>query len=222
MPFALHPRYKQASNSTHVFFLTGPFSNWHPSRFDASLPGMVTLRRGGVFRYYCNEQYMMAAKAALFGDAVALDRILALRPIAGHGASGERFETLMSTSRERRRAWLTLPRACKEAGRGVQGFDVKVWNALARDIVFEGALAKFGQNSHRATLLDDTGNKILVEGSVSDTIWGVGLAWDDPRIEDPANWAGTNWLGEATMRVRDALRAEKQFATAVIDRSGAG
>lgn len=46
-------------------FLTGPLSQWHPSRFEVD----------GV-TYNCAEQFMMYRKAILFGDAAMAARIL--------------------------------------------------------------------------------------------------------------------------------------------------
>jgi len=40
-------------------------------------------------------------------------------------------------------------------------------------------------------------------------VWGVALAWDDPKILDQANWAGTNWLGEVLTDLRDNLLKSK-------------
>lgn len=46
---------------------------------------------------------------------------------------------------------------------------------------------------------------MLVEASPVDTIWGVGLAADDVRIEQPELWRGLNLLGFALMKVRSLL-----------------
>jgi len=46
-----------------------------------------------------------------------------------------------------------------------------------------------------------TGGKTIVEASPYDKIWGIGLSKDDPRALDRSQWQGTNWLGEAIMRV---------------------
>lgn len=47
-----------------------------------------------------------------------------------------------------------------------------------------------------------------VSTSPYDTIWGVGLAAHDPRVEDPTQWRGTNWLGQVLTRLRDDLAVE--------------
>ncbi|MFD7659407.1 NADAR domain-containing protein, partial [Actinosynnema sp. NPDC059797] len=57
------------------------------------------------------------------------------------------------------------------------------------------------------TSLLSTGDRVLVEASPVDRIWGIGLAADDERALDPASWRGLNLLGEALTRVRELLRA---------------
>ena len=51
-----------------------------------------------------------------------------------------------------------------------------------------------------------TGERIIVEASPVDRIWGVGLASDNARILDPSTWDGLNLLGFELMKVRAALR----------------
>lgn len=177
----LNPNLKMSATQTHVFFLNGPFSQWHPADF--VVEGEGELVQG---RFNCAEQYMMAAKAALFGDEEVRLKIMAV---------------------DQQRDWREAPKAHKALGRTVRNFEPAIWDARARDIVYRGNLAKFGQNENLAKFLRDTGSKVLVEGAHYDPVWGVGLAWNDPRIIDPANWQGTNWLGEALMRVRETLAA---------------
>jgi predicted NAD-dependent protein-ADP-ribosyltransferase YbiA (DUF1768 family) len=38
-----------------------------------------------------------------------------------------------------------------------------------------------------------------------DRIWGIGLVADNPNIENPHSWQGTNLLGFALMEVRQFL-----------------
>jgi ribA/ribD-fused uncharacterized protein len=123
------------------------------------------------------EHYMMWRKATLFGDAPTAERILA----APH------------------------PHAAKTLGAQVAGFDQQVWDAHRYDIVVAGNLAKFDQHPELGAFLVGTGERVLVEASPIDRIWGIGLAADDPRASDPARWRGLNLLGFALMDVRSIL-----------------
>jgi ribA/ribD-fused uncharacterized protein len=71
--------------------------------------------------------------------------------------------------------------------------------------VFKGNYAKFSQNDELSDELLATGNKILVEASPYDTIWGIGMGEKEPGINDPANWKGLNLLGWSIMLVRKEL-----------------
>jgi len=51
-----------------------------------------------------------------------------------------------------------------------------------------------------------TGDKILVEASPMDTIWGIGLGKDNEKAQNIAAWRGKNLLGFAVMEVRDEIR----------------
>jgi ribA/ribD-fused uncharacterized protein len=130
-------------------------------------------------RYATAEHWMMAGKARTFGDAATLARILADDD----------------------------PASAKARGREVRGFDGDRWRAVARDIVVTGNLAKFGQHEALRRYLLGTGERLLVEASPHDAIWGIGLSRDDPRAADPARWRGENLLGFALMEVRARLRA---------------
>lgn len=130
-------------------------------------------------RYATAEHWMMAGKARLFDDDVALAKVLANED----------------------------PGAAKAAGRGVRGFDEARWLAHRFDLVVEGNLAKFSQHADLRRFLQSTGDQVLVEASPVDAIWGIGLAAADPRAADPAQWTGLNLLGFALMVVRERLAA---------------
>lgn len=132
--------------------------------------------------YVTAEQYMMAEKARLFADAGALDRILATAE----------------------------PREQKALGRRVRGFEAGRWQAVARDIVFRGNRAKFTTHRDLLAFLFETEGTTLVEASPFDTIWGIGLAADDPLAGERSAWRGTNWLGETLTRLRETLLAEQR------------
>ena len=51
-----------------------------------------------------------------------------------------------------------------------------------------------------------TGNKRLAEASPLDPVWGIDLRADDPRANDPRQWRGNNFLGEALSAVREVIR----------------
>ena len=51
-----------------------------------------------------------------------------------------------------------------------------------------------------------TGDKILVEASPMDTIWGIGFGKDNEKAYNIASWRGKNLLGFALMEVRDEIR----------------
>ncbi len=133
---------------------------------------------GGV-RYATAEHWMMAGKARLFGDEEALARILA----AGH------------------------PRQAKSLGRQVRGFDEPEWARHRWELVVAGNVAKFGQHPALRSWLLGTGNRVLVEASPLDRVWGIGLSADDERAADPARWRGLNLLGFALMEARGRLTA---------------
>lgn len=126
-------------------------------------------------RYATAEHFMMAEKAALFGDGETRQQVL-------HAPN---------------------PGAAKALGRQVGGFNETVWQEHRMNIVVRANRAKFSQNPELAQFLKLTGSKVLVEASPHDRIWGVGLASEDERINNPNRWRGLNLLGFALMQVRD-------------------
>jgi ribA/ribD-fused uncharacterized protein len=129
-------------------------------------------------RYNCAEQYMMAEKAREFNDTAALAKIMATDD----------------------------PREQKALGRTVKGFDEARWNKIAKEVVYEASMAKFLSDPKLKQKLLDTGDRMIVEASPKDKIWGIGLGEDDPRCLDPKQWKGTNWLGECLMRARESIK----------------
>lgn len=94
----------------------------------------------------------------------------------------------------------------KAFGRAVRNYVEEVWVANRIEIMVLGLYAKFSQNEHLKKALLDTGDTEIAEASPVDSIWGIGLAEDDPRAQDKATWKGQNLLGIVLMRVRDELR----------------
>ncbi len=98
------------------------------------------------------------------------------------------------------------PGEAKELGRQVIHFDDQIWNKHRFEIVKSGNIHKFNQNRNLGDYLIKTGDRILVEASPVDTIWGIGLAKDYQDIENIYSWRGLNLLGFALMEVRDFLK----------------
>lgn len=132
--------------------------------------------------YNCTEQHMMASKARYFNDK----------------------ESEIAIMEE------DLPREQKALGRKVKNFDADKWSKVAKTFVIQGCYAKFDQNPYLKKELLDTGDATLVEASPYDKIWGVGLRASDPRINDRANWLGTNWLGEVLVNVRELIKCDSK------------
>ena len=100
------------------------------------------------------------------------------------------------------------PGEAKKLGRSVENFDNNIWEEHRFEIVIRANLLKFNQNSSLKRFLISTGERILVEASPVDKIWGIGMAEDNPDIEDPTQWKGLNLLGYALMEVRARLKQE--------------
>lgn len=128
--------------------------------------------------YSSSEQYMMAQKAIMLNDLKTHAEIMAAK----------------------------TPATAKELGRKVKNYDEYLWSSVRFQTVRRGVRAKFQQNRTLRTQLLDTGNRILVEASPTDGLWGIKMAADTPGIENPREWCGENLLGKVLMRVRADLR----------------
>lgn len=122
--------------------------------------------------YLTAEHYMMHAKAILFKDLNTARKILAA----------------------------STPGEAKALGREILGFDEAQWLKHRFDIVVKANLAKFSSTPQLTEFLINTGSRVLVEASPVDSIWGIGIANDNPR-----KWKGLNLLGYALMEVRSQL-----------------
>jgi len=129
-------------------------------------------------RYQTAEHFMMAEKARLFRDEETRQQVLVA----------------------------ATPAEAKKLGRGVRNFQDSLWLAERFGIVVNANMAKFSQNPLMAEFLLGTGDRVLVEASPVDSIWGIGLATDSPDASRPDRWPGLNLLGFALMQVRSALR----------------
>lgn len=130
--------------------------------------------------YLTAEHYMMAQKARLFNDEEAFAQILQVKH----------------------------PNDAKQLGRKVRNYDEQLWKEKRFEIVVQANLAKFSQHPELSAVLLATHDRILVEASPVDRVWGIGMAQDHVHIQDPAQWNGLNLLGFALMQVRAQLLAQ--------------
>ena len=167
----------------YVAFWGSAFSNFFPCKLHIDISEII----GGEPReieFSSSEQYFMWQKATYFNDDETAEKIL-------------KAET---------------PQAAKALGRKVKGFDEDMWRAWRYDAMLNALTSKFIDNPELMDLLlaPEFEGKHFVEGSQIDKIWGVGLDWRDPRIEDEENWVGLNLLGMALDEVRESFLFEEE------------
>ena len=131
-------------------------------------------------QFNCAEQFMMYYKAICFKDEKTAEAILASND----------------------------PREQKAFGRDVKNYIDSDWNKVRQDIVWIGNYLKFTQHESLRNELLDTGNRLLVEASPYDRIWGIGYSEDEAEAHMD-DW-GQNLLGKTITSVRDCLISRKE------------
>ena len=136
---------------------------------------------GGVFSNFhpinsdgfTSEHLYMNAKALFFGDKESSLKILSA----------------------------ATPKDAKKLGRKVKNFDQKAWDDVKMTAMIISLQYKLLACPEFYRELMSTGDKILVEASPYDKIWGIGMKEDDPNILKTELW-GENLLGKCLMIVR--------------------
>ena len=127
--------------------------------------------------FNCAEQYMMYRKAILMNDNNTADRILDS----------------------------VIPRFQKSLGRSIRNFDGELWDKHKFDIVVRGNVLKFSQNVILLKEMKKSGDKIFVEASPYDKIWGIGLDENTAKNLSEEKWKGENLLGKALVKAREII-----------------
>ena len=122
-------------------------------------------------------QFMMAAKARVFNDDAAYNKIMDATSLVD----------------------------MKRAERAIAGYDDKRWCASRFDAAVRGNFAKFSQYDELKEYLLSTGKSVLVAADPKDKLWGIGLDAETAAKIPEENWPGQNLLGQALMRVREKL-----------------
>eukprot|EP00929_Paragymnodinium_shiwhaense_P110497 TRINITY_DN7758_c0_g1_i1.p1 TRINITY_DN7758_c0_g1~~TRINITY_DN7758_c0_g1_i1.p1 ORF type:complete len:583 (-),score=83.36 TRINITY_DN7758_c0_g1_i1:400-2148(-) len=159
------------------------FSNFYRDSpgYTFTLPACAQ-RHGLPSTVHCEfaEKAIMVCKAAMMGDEEAFQAICEAK----------------------------FPKDAKDLGRGVRGFDQKLWTSTLEEVAFEVVRQKFAADAGLRKVLLGTGEKVLVEAAPNDRVWGVGLRVSDDRVYHPSEWCGQNILGYSLMRARSVLRGE--------------
>lgn len=129
------------------------------------------------YTYNCSEQYFMKKKQELFDPT-----------------NEQLANAIMNTSD---------PKEIKKYGRAVKNYNETIWNTHRFNAMLNANKLKFSSNPNLREQLLETGNKILVEASPYDNIWGIGLDKKDALTLEPDKWPGQNLLGKVLMEVRD-------------------
>lgn len=138
---------------------------------------METGTKWGNMTFTSSEQAMMFYKAIVFEDESSLIAI-------------------MSTN---------SPREQKALGRKVKNFNQDKWESVCLDLITNVLVAKFSSDKELKKILLETGNKVIVEASPYDRVWGIGMGVEHKDILDQTKWDGKNFLGVCLMNAREKL-----------------
>jgi len=187
---------KRTANHVYFFGYEGPdpevcFQQWFPSPFtDSSLDGSPN--------FSTSEHYMMYRMALLFGDETVAKKILTAETPGEAKTLGRQAGYVYSL--------LTLRAVlggCQTEMKS-RPFNQSKWDSSCDEIVERGNYLKFSQSPKLKVILLNTGSKVIVEVSPSDSIWGIGF--DAEHTEGNEDRWGANKLGKALMRARESLR----------------
>ena len=155
------------------------FSQWFNKNFfsNEDIPYNMEFLSEFIFKqtFSNREQYMMVYKALIFEDFDIADKIL-------HTSD---------------------PKIIKALGRNVRNYDEETWGKYKYKIVVNGNYLQFSQDAHMKEILLNTDNKIIIEASPYDRVWGIGYS-EKNALLNKDNW-GQNLLGKALMEVRSIL-----------------
>ena len=129
------------------------------------------------------EQYMMQKKAEVFGATDILDQ-------------------MKKTSD---------PRVVKGLGRKIKNFDDAIWDKHKMKIVTQAQILKFTQNPLLLEQLLEDRDRVIVEASPVDRVWGIGLHYDNDEVLNESNWNGQNLLGKCIMEAREQIINEGNY-----------
>ncbi|WP_206604208.1 NADAR family protein [Aquimarina sediminis] len=179
---------KERKEEKFTFFWAtkSPFSQWHKCNF---IGGRMFRASDYLLKRFDNkqvfsstEQYMMYHKCLLSLDFDAAQEVLSTKD----------------------------PKKQKQIGRSVKMTEeiLETWEVFKAYVVYDANKAKFTQNEDLKKALIATKGTTLVEAAPNDKTWGIGLAEDDPRVQNRETWQGKNLLGEILTKIRIEITGE--------------
>lgn len=225
---------KTRCNKTHIFFWSGPLSNWYKGEafpgaraLDLTIPKLdemeinrpaelaLSSRLLAAHTFICGEQWMMAMKGWLFernvwgsDDTITDEKFQLLSTQLLAPQPPPKDQPLV---RELYFSSLcsvlrsTSPKDQKALGRKCRDFDEAIWATASVPVVVACCVARAEADPELKRIYLRSGHRTFVEGSPLDCIWGVGIRWNSPSIEHPRNWRGTNRLGVCHGLARDRI-----------------
>jgi len=147
-------------------------------------PDLVVEVNGEILYFTSSEQLFMYLKALYFDDIETAELILLAKD----------------------------PKEAKKLGRRVRGFKDSKWAEVREDLMYKAIDMKLRADPEfrHELLKDEYGDKIFVEASPYDKVWGIGLKEDDPNADNEDMWLGLNLLGKTLTRLRDDIRRNKK------------
>jgi ribA/ribD-fused uncharacterized protein len=124
------------------------------------------------------EHYLMYHKALLMGDTLVAN-------------------TILKTSH---------PAKIKELGRKVRNWNEELWVKNREIIMYKGIYLKCLEHPDFLKKLLSTGDRLIIEASPFDRIWGIGITAQDYTNGKPVN--GLNLLGKSLMAVRGSFKIQ--------------
>lgn len=137
---------------------------------------------GNTNTFNCSEQAYMYCKAMHFNDFETANEILLTNNPYEH----------------------------KRLGGLVKGYVDKKWCRVRMLYMYKVNIAKFQQNQDLTNIILSTGNRIIVEASNRDLVWGSGVKINDPDLLTK-EWTGDNRLGIVHGYVREYLRSRNEI-----------
>jgi hypothetical protein len=96
------------------------------------------------------------------------------------------------------------PALIRQIGLTIKNVDPLAWKNARVKVAIEGSLAMFSQHEDLKAKLLATGSSIIA-CTDADSIAGIVLAADDPKVNDMSNWKGWNLAGKVATEVRRRL-----------------